>query len=93
MKPTKEQIDADLQRRKRLVLQHISRAKDHLNEACSLLSPIIGKVRDWERLGKLSDRVGAEWHRQERGRDGAGLDEAGLSALVELLEQKGGPQC
>jgi hypothetical protein len=47
----------------REALASIERAQDELNRACSALSPVCGLMREWERLGKLADKVKAEWHR------------------------------
>jgi len=47
----------------RSALVRIERAQNELDAACSDLSSIIGLVREWEALGKLSSRVQAFWHR------------------------------
>lgn len=47
----------------RSALARVERAQNELNEACSELSSVVGLVREWEALGKLSSRVQAFWHR------------------------------
>lgn len=47
----------------RRALASIERAQNLLADACSELSPVVGLVKEWERLGKLHDKVKAEWHR------------------------------
>lgn len=43
-------------------LDKIERAQSLLGAACSDLSPIVGGVKTWQRLGKLFDGVQALWH-------------------------------
>jgi hypothetical protein len=43
-------------------LKCIEDAQNRLDEACQHLCPIVGLVKEWERLGKLAERVNAEWH-------------------------------
>lgn len=44
----------------------IERAQNALSEACAELSPVVGVCPEWERVGKLADRVKAQWHRLNR---------------------------
>ncbi len=47
----------------REALAHIEAAQNHLGAACSDISPVVGLVKEWERLGKLCDKVKTEWYR------------------------------
>jgi hypothetical protein len=50
-------------RKVRAALNEIEQAQNHLANACSELSPVIGLIKEYERLGELCDKVKAEWHR------------------------------
>jgi hypothetical protein len=44
-------------------LRRIEHAQRELYDACSDVSSVRGLVHEWERLGKLADRVKQEWHK------------------------------
>jgi hypothetical protein len=44
-------------------LRDIEAAQVLLGNDCAALSPVVGLVKEWERIGKLYDKVKAEWHR------------------------------
>lgn len=60
---TDEKSKAIAATRIRLALKMIEQAQNLLNEAASSVCPIVGLVKDHERIGKLADKVKAEWHR------------------------------
>ncbi len=64
-------------------LVHLQAAQNHLADACSDISPVVGMVKEWERLGKLYDKVKAEWHRLNR-LDGAFRLDSESQAKVAL---------
>jgi hypothetical protein len=88
--PTPEQIRADAERRVRAALDHVERSERELEAACQVLSPVIGALPDWERIGKLSIRVHAAWtHLHEvKPRAGYRLDDAGIRALAKRLSEE-----
>lgn len=77
-------IQAEAQRKVRAALVSIEAAQRLLGKACEELSPIIGGAPAWGRVGKLYDKVHAEWHRVNALLDGRklDLDESGRNALV-----------
>ncbi len=46
-----------------LACQKIEAAQRLLGDACGDLSSVLGLCPEWERVGKLYDKVHAEWHR------------------------------
>lgn len=54
------------QQKIRQALNEIEKAQLALGRACEALSPVVGMVKEWERVGKLYDKVNAEWHRLNR---------------------------
>lgn len=44
-------------------LRLIEQAQNILDRAAQQLCPIIGLVKEWQRVGTLSDKCKAEWHR------------------------------
>lgn len=44
-------------------LEKIERAQHALESACADLSPIIGGMPDWKRVGKLADKTHAAWRK------------------------------
>lgn len=46
-------------------LDRIERAQVELNAACAELSPLVGLIPEWKRVGALADRVKVQWHRLE----------------------------
>jgi hypothetical protein len=88
-------VRAEAERRVRAALANVEAAQRELGRACEEMSAIIGGIPPWERLGKLYDRVHAEWHRLNLWFNGArsklDLDEAGRRALAKrLAAQKAG---
>jgi hypothetical protein len=83
--PTLVRLEAE--RRVQRALDHVERAERELEGACQVLSPVIGALPDWERLGKLSLKVHAAWVKlhEEKPRGGYGLDETGLRELARRL--------
>lgn len=82
-------VRAEAERRVRAALAHIEAAQRELGAASEELSAIIGGLRPWERVGKLYDRVHAEWHRinvwLQKGPRQLGLDECGRDALAKRI--------
>ena len=78
-------IQAEAQRKVRAALESIEAAQRLLGRACEELSPIIGAVGPWGRVGKLYDKVHAEWHRVRAllDRRKLDLDESGRAALAK----------
>jgi hypothetical protein len=85
--PTPEQIRAEAERKKRVALDHIEAAQRSLEHACQELSPIIGALPEYERIGKLSLKVEEEWRRLRyvTPRAGYRLDEDGVRELAKRL--------
>lgn len=79
--PCQRCIEAE--RRVRSALQLIQRAQAVVGEASSLISNIEGMAPQWSRLGKLYDRIHAEWYRVEdrRKRGRFTLDSIATDAL------------
>lgn len=84
---TPEVERAEAERKVREALRHVEAAQRELELACQELCPVIGALPDWERIGKLRDRVNAQWHRlnEVRPRSGYRLDEDGRRALAKAL--------
>ncbi len=85
-------VRAEAERKVRAALDHIEAAQNLIERACQELCPVIGALPAWTRIGKLRDRVNAEWHRlyEVRPRGGYGLDEDGRRALARRLELQSG---
>jgi excisionase family DNA binding protein len=49
--------------RAREALDHLHRAQDELNAACSKLSGLVGAIPQWKRAGALADQVRTLWYR------------------------------
>ncbi len=49
--------------RLRQALKLIEQAQNNLNEACSMLCPIIGMIPEWRATGKCADRIKSHWYR------------------------------
>jgi hypothetical protein len=83
--PTLVRLEAE--RLVQRALDHIERAERELDAACQALSPVIGALPDWQRIGKLSLKVHAMWQRlhEVKPRGGYRLDESGLAALARRL--------
>lgn len=47
-------------------LRMIEQAQALMNEACSEISSVRGLVREWESIGKVADKVKAQWHKLNR---------------------------
>jgi hypothetical protein len=86
-------VRGEAERKVRAALANIEAAQRLLGKACEELCPIIGAVGPWGRVGKLYDKVHAEWHRvnaflqNKRGR--LNLDESGRAALARHLAANG----
>jgi hypothetical protein len=89
---TEQQIQAEVARKKRAALDHIEAAQRELEKACGELSALIGAIPDWERVGKLGERVHAAWRKlaYTEPRGGYSLDEFGMRALAKRLAETGG---
>jgi hypothetical protein len=88
-------VQAEAERKVRTALDLIESAQRQLGRACAELSPVIGGIGPWGRVGKLYDRVHAEWHRTKALLDGRklDLDETGRGALAKgLAAGEGRPQ-
>lgn len=70
--PTASQLEA--RRQMDMALEAIEATQRLIGEACQLLCPLTPLCRDWERLGKLYDKVNAEWHRLNLVRNGGRYD-------------------
>jgi hypothetical protein len=82
-------VRAEAERRVARALELVERAQHTLERACEELSPVIGALPDWQRIGKLADRVHDAWRRlaYEKPTGGYGLDEMGRRELGELPPQ------
>jgi hypothetical protein len=49
--------------KKHRALGHLEAAQRELGYALENLSPVVGLVKEWERVGKLYGTVNALWHR------------------------------
>lgn len=79
---TKAHAYAKVQR----ALDRIEAAQNQIGEACSELSGICGAHPEWERLGKLYDKIKAHWY-DTRDRLGAKHD-AGKLDLDEMARAR-----
>lgn len=59
---TREAKTAIAEEKIKTALRLIERAQGELNEACAQISPIIGMVAEWEKLGAEAMRVKKLWH-------------------------------
>jgi hypothetical protein len=86
-------VQAEAQRKVRAALDHIEAAQRLLGSACEELCPIIGAAPAWGRVGKLYDKVHAEWHRVNAllDRRKLDLDESGRAALAKRLPSTPAP--
>jgi transposase InsO family protein len=68
------------------------RAQRLLGEALAELSPIVGGMVEWKRLGKLYEALHAQWYRLERLRANPRLKLDGCAAqALKGPEESGGP--
>jgi hypothetical protein len=73
---TRAEAEARIQR----ALDHIEQAQRLMDRACQEISSIEGMCPDWQRLGKIHQRIEAEWHRLNHRRKTARYDLDGSAA-------------
>lgn len=80
-------IQAEAERRVQAALVHIESAQHELERACQELSPIIGRLPDYNRTAKLAAKAHELWRRISyvRPRNRYGLDAGGLADLARRL--------
>lgn len=80
----------EARRRMNDALEKIEQAQSLVDDACRLLCPLTPLSNDWARVGKLYDRIKAEWHRMNLLRNG---DHFTLDPdASERIERKATPQ-
>lgn len=87
--PTLVRLEAE--RRVQRALALVEQAQHTLEAACQELSPVIGAALDWERVGKLAERVHNAWRKlaYTKPRAGYDLDEFGRAALAKRHSEGG----